>query len=478
MKITYILGTWPKLSETFILNQITGLINRGHEIEILACTVPFEEETHEDVLRYDLLRKTHYIQFKNEIAFLDVSNAKKLITSLDADLIHAHFAATPADLAYEIFNRMEIPFIFTAHAYDIFINPDVMRLIAKFLAAKRIITVSQFNKNYLLTLLGKEFDSKISVNPCGINLSRFRYQERKEDKEVKILYVGRLVEKKGILDGIAAFQQVHKKMPLTEFRVIGNGPLFETAISMVEENNLTDSVHFLGGLTQDKVITEMEKADIFLLPSKKASNGDSEGLPVVILEAQAMGLPVVSTLHTGIPEEVRDGETGILVQEGDVMAMGECLLKLIESSELRHKMGKAGRRLIESRFTLARELNELEKIMKESVTGEKVYLEKRTAVFFPQLLENVQEQVSIKRNHIQQLQEQVSQQGNHIQKLQEQVSQQGNHIQKLQEQVSQQANHIQKFQGFLNLIKQTFLYRYLRNTKKFLGSTIRHFRSK
>ena len=471
MKILYILQTFPKLSETFILNQMTGLIDRGHDIEILAERVPLEEESHEDVLRYDLLRKTQYIHFKNDRTFLDVSNAKKLVTSFDADLIHTHFAVKPADIAFEIFTRIGIPFIITAHAYDIFINPDVTRLKAKFLASKRVITCSQFNKNYLLTLLGKEFDSKIVVNPYGINLSRFNYRERKGDDRIRILYVGRLVEKKGILDGIAAFQQVHKKRPFTELRVIGNGPLLEQAKDRVEETNLTERVHFLGGLTQEKVITEMENADIFLLPSKKAPNGDCEGLPVVILEAQAMGLPVVSTIHTGIPEEVLDGETGILVQEGDVLAMGEGLLKLIESPGLRHQMGKAGRKWVETRFDLGRELHDLETIMMESVAGEKTFLEKRLTIFFPQLLENLQEQISKQAGQIhnlQSLQEQVSQHSHQIQNLQDQMAHHGHQIQNLKDQGIQDSKQIYKFQEFLNRIKQTLVYRFLKKTKELM----------
>ena len=259
---------------------MTGLMNRGHDFEILACGVPLQEEIHEDVNRYDLLQKTQYVLFKNDITLLNVVNAKKLVASLRTDLIHAHIAAIPPDIAYGIFTRTEIPFIITAHADNTSINPDVFRLMAKFLAPIRGITGSQL---FYLALSGIEFESKISVNLYGINFLRLRYQERNENDRIKILYVERLVEKKESLDGKTPFNKCKKKMPLTEPKVIGNGPRFEQAKDRVEENNLTERVQFPGGLTKEKVITEMKNATILLHAAQKAFHGDPEGLPVGIL---------------------------------------------------------------------------------------------------------------------------------------------------------------------------------------------------
>src|SRR3972149_6590580 len=175
MKIVYLVGSFPKLSETFILNQITGLIDRGYEIEIVACHNPKEEKVHEDVITYNLLERTHYIQYKDEKSLLNTSNVRQLVSCLDADIIHVHFAARPAAIALDILRKIGIPYIITAHAYDIFISPDDEGLRAKFSAAEKVITVSQFNRQYLLDLLGQEFSEKIEVQYLGIDLNKFRF---------------------------------------------------------------------------------------------------------------------------------------------------------------------------------------------------------------------------------------------------------------------------------------------------------------
>src|SRR3989304_9236520 len=106
MKIVYLVGSFPKLSETFILNQITGLIDRGHEVEIVAYHNPKEEKVHADVIKYGLLEKTHYIQYNNELSLLNTKNVRQLVPCLDADIIHAHFAARPSDVAIDMLKKI------------------------------------------------------------------------------------------------------------------------------------------------------------------------------------------------------------------------------------------------------------------------------------------------------------------------------------------------------------------------------------
>src|SRR3989304_4179622 len=192
MKIVYLVGSFPKLSETFILNQITGLIDRGHEVEIVAYHNPKEEKVHVDVIQYGLIEKTHYIHYKDDRSLLDTSNVRQLVSCLNADIVHVHFAAKPADVALDILKKIGIPYIITAHAYDIFISPDVEGLRAKFQAAEKVITVSQFNKKYLLDLLGQEFTEKIVVQYLGIDLNKFRFVGREPKDKVTILFIGRL----------------------------------------------------------------------------------------------------------------------------------------------------------------------------------------------------------------------------------------------------------------------------------------------
>ena len=363
MKITYIVGTFPKLSETFVLNQITGLIDRGHEIEILSISKSNENTIHEDVDRYNLLPKTQYI-VRNQTSF-GVELNEKLVSSLIlTDLIHAHFAAEPTDLALKISRMLEIPFVFTAHAYDIYMRPATDKLREKFERADSVITISNYNKQYLLDLLGEDLKEKIDVIRCGINSDKFRYVKRGQKDLVKILTVGRFVEKKGMIQAIETVYEVIKEYQNTELRIIGDGPLKDDIVKKIASLNLNDKVVLLGPQSQATVLKEMEESDIFLLHSITAENGDREGIPVVLMEAQATGLPVVSTLHSGIPEVVIDGKTGFLVPERDISAMSDKVKELIRNPELRIAMGKEGRQYIERNNNQREEIDRLEELFK------------------------------------------------------------------------------------------------------------------
>lgn len=371
MKITCLVNKFPKLSETFVLGQITGLIDRGHDVEIISLTKPTEEIAHEDVNKYGLLQKTHYIN-KSPSSLGFELNERIVSLLMFTDLIHAHFVAIPAEWAQNISKMFNIPFIITAHAYDIFINPEPDSLKKKFLNTTKIITISEYNENYLLELLGEEFKSKIEVIRCGINLEDFKYLEREPGKVVKIIIVGRLVEKKGISYAIDAFSKVLAEHQNTELRIIGDGPLKDEISGKIAEQNLGDKIVMLGEQTKSAVIHEMMEADIFFLPSLTAENGDREGIPVSIIEAQATGLPVVSTVHTGIPEAVTEGESGFLVPEKDTDAMAERLDTLIANPELRIEMGKTGRSHVEKYFDQQRELDQLEELFKNVITYNKL----------------------------------------------------------------------------------------------------------
>ena len=446
MKIVYLVGSFPKLSETFILNQITHLIDRGYDVEIVAYHNPHEENVHEDVIKYGLLKKTHFLQYKDDQSLLLTSNVRQLISCFDADLVHVHFAARPADVAFDILEKIGIPYIITAHAYDIFLNPDNDRLRIKFEKSEKVITVSQYNYNYLCNTFGDSVKDKIVINNYGIDVKRFKYIERPAKKTVRILYVGRLVEKKRILDCIESVNIALKTIPDIELRIIGDGPLTEEAKRKIASLNLTEKVFMLGSLTQEKIIEEMEQADIYLLPSAIAKDGDREGMPLVIMEAQAMGLPVVSTRHTGIPEEVIDGKTALLAEEGDCVGMAESILRLAENHELRLSMGLAGRQLVEGRFNIDHEIDRLEKIIEEVASTYKQRnpmrdmsqgrYEKRVSSYYARVMEH----------------------------LEEKIRQQEQHFVK---QLKQQEQQLKQLQGFINDMQRTFVYRVFRKLKRY-----------
>jgi len=444
MKITYIVSKFPKLSETFVLGQITDLIDRGHDVEIISIEKPTDETVHEEVNRYNLLEKTHYIKKSPSILGFEL-NDKILSSLIFTDLIHAHFAANPASWALKISRLFDIPFVFTTHAYDIYINPDVESLREKFESARKVITISEYNKDYLLNLLGREFEEKIEVIRCGIDLNKFKYSHRTPKDIINILFVGRLVEKKGLSYAIDTVNQVLREHQNIELRMIGDGPLENETYDLINKLNLNEKIVLLGPQTHSRILKEMEDADIFFLPSLTAENGDREGIPVSIMEAQATGLPVVSTTHTGIPELVLDGQSGFLVPEKDTEAMAEKLKELIVNSELRINMGKLGRSQVESNYDRKKEIDQLDNLFR-SVCKDKTLvsdMSKHEQNTIRQRLEKVGDQLKNLDIEINQKNKESEQLNKKIKEKDRELQQKSNEIEQKKQEVQHKNQEVQ-----------------------------------
>jgi len=445
LKITYIVSKFPKLSETFVLGQITDLIDRGHDVEIISIEKPTDEAVHEEVNKYNLLEKTHYINKSPSILGLEL-NDKILSSLIFTNLIHAHFAANPASWALKISQLFDIPFVFTAHAYDIYINPDVESLKEKFEIAKKVITISNYNKEYLLNLLGQEFDEKIEVIRCGIDLNKFKHIQRTPKDIIKILFVGRFVEKKGPSYAIETIDRLLKESHNIELRMIGDGPLMNEAENLMNELSLNEKIVLLGPQPHSIVLKEMEEADIFFLPSITADNGDREGIPVSIMEAQATGLPVVSTVHSGIPELIIDSKTGFLVPENDTAAMAEKLKELITNYELRINMGELGRSQVESIYDREKEIDQLDKLFR-SVCKDKILvsdMSKHEQNTIRQRVEKVGDQLRKLDSEIQQKNKEIQQKIQEIQSKDKELSQKLGEIKQKERELTEKNNEIHK----------------------------------
>lgn len=168
-------------------------------------------------------------------------------------------------------------------------------------------------------------------------------------------------------DTIDAFAKIHPKYPNAFLRIIGEGPLLGEIIEKVNRLKIADRVVLLGACHHQQVKEQMQYADIFILPSCTAHNGDREGLPVSILEASAMKLPVLSTFHTGISEGVLDGETGYLVQERNVIQLANKLEILLQNDDLRQSMGEKGRQHVEAHFNIDFEISKLVCIVQDVI---------------------------------------------------------------------------------------------------------------
>lgn len=386
MKIAYVLYAFPKLSESFILNEIVELLKRGHEVQIVSLHEPVEEVRHEEVNAYGLLERTHYFR-RNQIftvnffrplkyflkAFAqDIYNLKLSKNRLKHDLklayfatimdqngvvlIHAHFADI-GNVARRLGKMVGVPYTLTAHAFDIYMEPDTDELRKVMNDAESVVTISDYNKNYLKGEIG--VNNRIEVIRCGIDLDKFKPQKIRADNKIKLLTVARLVEKKGIAYLIKAIPMMIKEVPNCELTIIGSGPLYDNLQQLVRDLDIERYVQFRGDVSDSELMRYYERADMFLLPCIIAENGDRDGIPVSIMEAMAMKLPVISTIVSGIPELVADGVSGILAPQKDEKAIADAVLTLCKDSELRVEMGAEGRKIVERKFNITLEAEKI-----------------------------------------------------------------------------------------------------------------------
>ena len=390
MKIAFIVDGFPYLSQTFILNQITGLLDMEYDVEIFARFNPKEEKVHSDVEKYRLMERVHYFNIpQSKIKrllkglYLIITNFHKdplkilyacniflygrnaislrlmynLIPFLNKkfDVICCHFGPNGiiGTLLKEI--GMDAKIITTFHGYDMstFVSNNGVTVYNNlFKNGDLFLPISDYWKQKLIKLNCEE--KKIVVHHMGIDIEKFEYSKRNKQlgKPVKILTLGRLVEKKGHEYAIKAIRDTIRKYKNVEYIIAGEGPLENKLKNLVSELGIKNYIKFVGVAKQDEVLELYKQAHIFILPSVTACNGDQEGIPVVLMEAQASGLPVISTFHTGIPEVVVDGKSGFLVPERDVNALIEKLEYLIENPELWPKMGRYGRKFVEEKYNI------------------------------------------------------------------------------------------------------------------------------
>ncbi len=248
--------------------------------------------------------------------------------------------------------KLGIRFFAHAHGYDISMvlrDTKMRRQYLQLEAADGIITMSEVSRKRLidLGLSGK----KIHVIPYGIEVPDMPFTRKGQDT-IRCLAVGRMVAKKAPLVTLQSFRQALADYPQLRLDYVGGGELYNEAQRYVRDNHLSNRITLHGAQPNTVVQTLMKQADIFVQHSRRdPQTGDEEGLPVGILEAMAAALPVASTRHAGIPEAVVEGETGYLVEEGDVEGMAHCLVRLAEDPALRSRFGQAGWRRARQRFT-------------------------------------------------------------------------------------------------------------------------------
>jgi colanic acid/amylovoran biosynthesis glycosyltransferase len=303
--------------------------------------------------------------------------SKRLKLFSDIELLHAHFGQD-GYYAMRIAEKLNIPFMVTYHGQDCTVKSwdkiktcqlsNLIYVLFKrkiFKKAARIIAVSEFVKQELIKQ-GCNKD-KIVVQYIGVDVRRFSYTPReKKDANypVQLLCVGRHTEKKGLRYLLEALSVCDGNFTLSQ---IGEGELTEQLKGWIKEYGLENKITLLGSVPSTQVNEQMKQSDIFVLPSVRAENGDSEAFGIVFIEASAVGLPVISTRHGGIPEAVQDGISGLLVDERDSKGLAKALDALIADSELRLELGAKGRKMVEENFDIQQRTAELEKLYGEII---------------------------------------------------------------------------------------------------------------
>jgi glycosyltransferase involved in cell wall biosynthesis len=270
---------------------------------------------------------------------------------LGVEHVHAHFANQTADCAAIVSGVAGIPFSFTAHAYDIYSTAPRMRnttLGWKVRHAARAFAVSEFAVARLRAFLPAAEQARVQTAHVGIPLQLFRPEPAPpHDGPLRLLCVARFFEKKGLDTLVAACAVLRERGVAFRCTLHGDGPMRDALVSQIAALRLGDLVHLGGPIPQEEVARAMQASHVFVMPCRQDRTGDMDGIPTVFMEAMATGRPVISTPISGIPELVRDGDTGLLVPPDDPAALADAIARLASDDALRLRLAQRGRALVE-----------------------------------------------------------------------------------------------------------------------------------
>jgi colanic acid/amylovoran biosynthesis glycosyltransferase len=415
LRIAFFVGAFPVASETFILRQISGLLDLGHDIHVFSDAPGDQQVMHDSVQQYGLLDRTTFMDGPAESICWEMpvrpvsgetwlpgaerpvanvsrlahafpvlsqcaatspeltrrvlnareysyragslSGAYRLATLLKArrsfDVLHAHFGpvANSFRFARELF---EAPMVVSFHGYDFCTTPRKEgRDVYDRLwpVSERVTANSEFTRQRL-TALGCP-TQKQTVLPVGLDLNEFSFRERirSPGEPVRLLTVARLVEIKGHEFALRAVAQLREAGVNVHYDIVGDGPLRKKLVTLTTELGLSDAVTFHGTRRETEVREFFAQAHMFMLTSVDIS-GDQEGQGLVLQEAQACGLPVVATRHGAFPEGIAPENAHWLVPERDGTALAMRLRELIGAHEQWPAMGRAGRHFVEQRYDI------------------------------------------------------------------------------------------------------------------------------
>jgi colanic acid/amylovoran biosynthesis glycosyltransferase len=391
MKIVYILTRFPKHTETFILAELYWLKKSGVDINIFSLLGPqpsTEHQQEKELMKYvhyspsilstKLIFSQFYFIFRAAPRYISAlvktiwctyREPKTLLRmllvfplsvyfarqmeELEIDHIHAHFVWLNGLSAMIISTLIDKTFSLHPHAFGLF-GRDQINVRRQLERASKIITISEYHRNYIAAMSTKINKDDIEVVHCGVDTDQFKPATYSpSDKPVHFLSIGRLIEKKGFSYLIDACAILAEKDYKFQCSIVGFGSLQELLQAQIDQHNLSDKVTLLGKKNHVEIPDLFRKSDIFVLPCVVSKNGDRDGIPVVLMEAMAMKIPVITTPVTGIPDLVHTEENGLLVPEKDVSALAKALERLIIDETLRQALGEKGRTTVMDEFNIS-----------------------------------------------------------------------------------------------------------------------------
>jgi len=391
-RVAYMMSRFPKITETFILYEMLAAEKVGICVEVFPLRREKTKKMHPEaaayvkrahflpLLSYEILRDNLKMLFQRPGLWLStvctlvrsnlgcgrfllgalaafpkcVSIARRM-QKAEIDHIHAHFASHPAAAAWIIHQFSGIPYSFVAHGSDL--HRDQHMLTEKVHDAEFVVAISQYNRRIILDTAGDQYSHKVKVIHCGVNPNDFRSDRFPQSADyqsvpLKVFCIGTLHEVKGQIYLIEAVQMAKSRGIAMTLHLVGNGPDQQMLEQQVVAAGLTDSVIFEGRRDRHEVIALLQTADILVTPSVPTADGRREGIPVVLMEAMASGVPVISTRLSGIPELVEHEVSGLLTEPRDVHGIANALELLCSDAALRKQFGETGRKVVQERFNL------------------------------------------------------------------------------------------------------------------------------
>jgi glycosyltransferase involved in cell wall biosynthesis len=390
--LVYIIGTYPGLTTTFIDREIRAMRSKGVQVRVVSIRRPHTilasaQEQLQAITSYllpvsrrqfaighlrflltkpgvyvgtllELLKSPHpnmKARLKTVLHFAEGVYAAELIRGQKCDHLHAHFVDRASSVALVAGRLLNVPYSVTAHANDIYVKPELLDL--KFSRARFVATCTGYNRRHLEKAF--HLNGKLHCLYHGLELEEYQPAFHASQDVPLIMSVGQLKEKKGFAFLLEACHLLKEQGYSFRCQIIGEGPLRSTLEQQIRDLSLESCVTLRGALPHEDVIDQMNSSAMFVLPCVTGSDGDRDGIPNAILEAMAMQLPVISTLHSGIPEVVTDGENGLLVSPSDARALAQAMARLLDQPQLGHQMGERGRQIVIENFDSARNASRL-----------------------------------------------------------------------------------------------------------------------